>query len=467
MRRSERSPVPRVAVVLVLAGGLSLATGRALAHGGSLGGAAGRSLSVPLWLFLATGGGVVGASFLLSSFATDRGFIRALHGWREAVPVPGRSALVAAVRAVGVLALAFVLVVCAVGPARPLRNAGLLVVWVGWWAGFTTSTYLLGNAWPVLNPWRTLAGRLPTLDRAYPERLGAWPAVAGLLGFVWLEVVSPIADDPRLLGSVVVAYTVVTLAGAATVGADAWFEHVDPAARAFRLFGRVAPLAREEGDGTGGVGLSLRLPGAGLDEPFLDGADEVAFVVALLWATTFDGLVATAPWATFARAAVGVGVPPALLYPGALAVGFAAFYGAFRLAVRYGVRAARTYRDPADLAARFAPSLVAIAAGYHLAHYLGYLVTYSLPLARAVVHPLGGGWPATVALPAWFGAVGIAAVVAGHLLAVWIAHAAAYDLFPSRLQAIRSQYVLTLVMVFYTMTSLWIVTRPFAPVPFV
>jgi hypothetical protein len=156
-----------------------------------------------------------------------------------------------------------------------------------------------------------------------------------------------------------------------------------------------------------------------------------------------------------------------LLYPGALAAGFALFHTAFRLAARYGARAARSYRDPAELAARFAPSLVAIAAGYHLAHYLGYLLTYSLPLARAVANPLGGGWPATVALPSWFGAAGVAAVVAGHLLAIWVAHAIAYELFPSRLQAIRSQYVLTLVMVFYTMTSLWIVTRPFAPVPFV
>jgi hypothetical protein len=461
MSRSGRWPVGGAGTALAVAG-LWLASGRALAHGGSLGGAAGRSLSVPLWLFLATGGGVVGASFLLSSFATDRAFIRALHDWREAVPLPGRAALVGAGRSVGVLALAFVLVVCALGPARPLRNAGLLVVWVGWWAGFTMSTYLVGNAWPVLNPWRTLAERLPSLDRAYPERLGAWPAVAGLLGLVWLEVVSPVADDPRLLGAVVAGYTVVTLAGAATVGADAWFGNVDPAARAFRLYGRVAPLGRGD-DGS----LSLRLPGVGLDGGFLEGADEVAFVVALLWATTFDGLVATAPWATFARAAVGAGVPPVLLYPGALAAGFLVFYGAFRLAVRYGTRAARSYRDPAALAARFAPSLVAIAAGYHLAHYLGYLLTYSLPLARAVVNPLGGGWPATVALPAWFGAVGIAAVVAGHLLAIWLAHAAAYELFPSRLQAIRSQYVLTLVMVFYTMTSLWIVTRPFAPVPFV
>jgi hypothetical protein len=53
------------------------------------------------------------------------------------------------------------------------------------------------------------------------------------------------------------------------------------------------------------------------------------------------------------------------------------------------------------------------------------------------------------------------------VVAIWVAHAVAYDLFPSRMQAIRSQYALTAVMVFYTMTSLWIVSRPYAPPPFV
>jgi len=69
--------------------------------------------------------------------------------------------------------------------------------------------------------------------------------------------------------------------------------------------------------------------------------------------------------------------------------------------------------------------------------------------------------------PPWFGGVSIAAVVVGHLVAIWVAHAAAYDLFPARLQAIRSQYPFIAVMVFYTMTSLLIVSRPYAAPPFV
>jgi hypothetical protein len=51
-------------------------------------------------------------------------------------------------------------------------------------------------------------------------------------------------------------------------------------------------------------------------------------------------------------------------------------------------------------------------------------------------------------------------------LAIWVAHSVAYERFPSKLQAIRSQYSLTLVMIAYTMVSLWIVTQPFAAPPY-
>jgi hypothetical protein len=442
--------------------GSVLLVGPALAHGGSLRSAPARSLAVPLWLFLATGGGVVGASFLLASFVTDRTFVRLVHEWRRVLSVPAVDALVGVGRAVGVLGLVAVVTVGLFGPARPLLNLGVLVVWVGWWAGFAMTTYVLGNAWPVLNPWRTIAGYLPSLDRPYPERFEAWPAVAGLLGLVWLEVVSPLADDPRLLAGVVLAYTAATLGGSVVFGPGTWFDRVDPVSRVFRYYGAVAPLHRREDR------IALRVPGTGLeDADLVTDRSEVAFVVALLWVTTYDGLVATPPWRDVATALVGVGVPAVLLYPAALLVGFGVFYGAFRFAVRSGRRRAETYLPEWTLARRFAPSLLAIAAGYHIAHYLGYLIELSPTLLGALVSPVAPPSPVAVVLPAWFQGVALAFVLLGHLGAIWVAHATAFDLFPGRIQAVRSQYALTVVMVFYTMTSLLIVSRPYAAPPFV
>jgi hypothetical protein len=456
-RRARRAR--RVALVgAALLAGLALA-GRALAHGGSLGSASGRALAVPTWLFLSTGGAVVGASFLLSSLATDRAFIRRVHAWRRRLAPARLDPAETALRALGLVGLAVVLGTGFFGPTEPLRNAGVLLVWGGWWAGLAMSAYLLGNVWPLVNPWRTLARGLPSLGYD-PDLPAGWLATVGLLTLIWVEVVSPLADAPGLLATVVLAYSAVALGGAVLVGDD-YFARYDPVSRVFRLYGTVSPLEYDRASG-----LRLRLPGAGLETDRLDGQGDVAFVVALLWGTTFDGLVATPPWATFARVVVDAGLPATVLYPLALAVGFVGFLGAYRLAVRYGARAAETRLSTADLARRFAPSLLAIAAGYHVAHYLGYFLSLSPALAGALANPLSPGQAFTLVLPGWFGGLSLAFVLAGHLLAVWVAHAVAYDLFPSRLQAVRSQYSLTLVMVFYTMTSLWIVSRPYAAPPF-
>ena len=139
----------------------------------------------------------------------------------------------------------------------------------------------------------------------------------------------------------------------------------------------------------------------------------------------------------------------------------------FRLAVRLSRQTADTYRTTESLAVRFAPSLLPIAAGYHLAHYLDYFLSLSPALVSALTAPLTA--PPTVAVlqvPGWFGGISMALVLLGHLLAIWVAHATAYDVFPGRLQAVRSQYPLAVVMVCYTVTSLWIITQPTVSPPF-
>lgn len=441
--------------------GTTLFAGTAVAHGGGLR-AASRSMAIPTWLFLLTGGGVVGGSFLLASFVTDRAFIRAVHDWRRIADAP-LDRLTALTRLLSVVALVGVVVVGFLGPDDMYRNAAILVVWVGWWGGYVATVYLIGNSWPALNPWRAIAEWLPSMDRAYPDQLGAWPSVVGLLAVVWLEVVSPLADDPHLLASVVVGYSIATLAGAFVYGPDAWFDRVDPVTRIFRYYGRVAPIRRTES------GFELRPPGAALTEPRLaDGRDEVAFVVALLWVTTYDGLVGTPLWTDFARAAVGVGVPPALLYPAAMVAGFGVFLKAYWLAASYSRETAETYLTPDAIGRRFAPALLPIAAGYHLAHFLGLFVSLSPTLLAALTNPFSPPFdPVVIVLPDWFGGLAVAFVLLGHLLAVWAAHASAYEVFPGRLQAVRSQYPFVVVMVLYTMTSLWIVSAPGLTPPYV
>jgi len=443
--------------------GLLAVCGVAVAHGGSLRDASGQELAVPTWLFLSTGGAVVGASFLLANFVTDRRFVAAVHEWRRRLPAP-RRALAWVGHAVGLAGFGFILLTGFVGPMEPLRNGAIVLVWVGWWAAFAMSTYLVGNSWPAINPFRTLTAPLARVlgDRRVSLAPGraAWASTAFLLALVWFEVVSPLADEPRLLAAAAVRYPALSTAGVLAVGHDQWFAEVAPLSRLFSMYGSVAPIQRADG------GLELRLPAMRLTDGVVTTDGGVAFVVALVWGTTYDGFVGTPTWASFARAAVDAGVPPQLLYPAALLVGFLAFHRLYWWAARKARDFAPTYTEAAVLARRFAPSLLAIAAGYHLAHYLVYALSLSPSLFGALLAPLDPPVARTLVLPSWLSGVGVATVLLGHLFAIWVAHATAYDELPGRLQAIRSQYALTLVMVFYTMTSLWIIGQPAAEPPF-
>ncbi|MWG35925.1 hypothetical protein GQS65_15775 [Halomarina oriensis] len=467
--------------------------GVASAHAGSLGSVT--PVSVPSWLFALTGGAVVVASFLFTSLLTDRDLIRAVNERGPTVQAPRALALGRRLlAAVGVVGLLAVVVVGLFVPAPPVANLAVLLVWVAWWAGYTTTVYLVGNTWPALNPFRTLAGSLPTLDRPLPARLATWPSVVGLLALVWLEVVSPLADAPRLLAGVAVGYTLLTLAGAVVFGSRTWFERVDPVSRVFRFYGALAPVQRVR------EGFVVGLPGAGLlthggtegvvgrrrspDGPvradggvastaahrgrsLVSGGDDVAFVVALLWTTTFDGFVSTQVWADLAGPAVEWGAPPLAVYLAALVGGFGLFFGGYRLASALARRSAGSYVTSVELERRFAVALLPIAAGYHLAHFAGYFLTFSPALAAVLAAPLSPpANPLLVVLPDWFGAIQLSFVVLGHLLGVWVAHSVAFETFTGRLQPLRSQYPYVVVMAAYTMTSMWLLMQPYTAPPF-
>lgn len=451
-----------VAVAIAIAAAIVAFAAPAAAHAAGLRDAGPSTVEVPTWLFLTTGGGAVGASFLLASFVTDRSFIRSIHGWGTTLPGPGRLVL-GAVRTLGVGLLVLTVYVGFVGPPTGYRNFAILFVWIVWWGGYVASTYLLGNTWPALNPFKTIAELLPTLGVNYPERLGSWPSVVGLLAIIWIEVVSPLADDPRALATAIVVYGAITVGGAVAFGTSVWFRNVDPIARAFACFGRVAPIERTDS------GISIRLPGTALSEGGrVEGRADAAFVIALLYVTTFDGFVATWLWRDLATVLVDAGLPPLVVYLGMYLLGYAVFLSIFQWAIGRARSDANTFRSRTSLLRRFAPSFLAIAAGYHLAHNLVVLVGLAPSVIAVGAAPLSPPQqpPVLASVPGWLTGVELAFVLVGHVLAVWVAHAIAFELFPARMDAIRSQYGITIVMVAYTVVSLWIVTTPIVEPPF-
>lgn len=490
-RRATWRPAVRAgAFGLAVVGVLLLARSVAASNAAvGLSDASGDALAVPRWLYVATGGAAIGASALLAGFVTDRGFVERVHGWRRDVGHGGRvrAATGALAAFLGLALFALVVFRGFTGPPLATVNFAVIVVFAGGRAGLTMAAYAIGNVWPALNPVGILGARLPDGFVDYPERVGRWPAAAGILLLVWIETTTGVTDTPATLGTAVAVYGVVAVVGTVLVGGDAWLQHVDPIATFFRFYGRVAPLAWEDGR------LRLSLPAMRLveidersgsvaggsltgDEPtaatdgsggtrrrLVTGLDDVAIAVALVWELTFSGFVTTEQGAAAIRSVAGVGLPPLLVYAGLFVGGFAVFYGAFLLAARVSVRRILTTRTPRELAIAFAPSLLVVAAGYHLAHYFAFFLSLSPSLAAVLATPLAAPTnPIVLTLPAWVSALNIVFVLGGHLVAIWVAHSIAYRLFPSRLQAIRSQYPFVFVMIGYTVASLWLISLPTA-----
>src|SRR5437667_12029197 len=131
-------------------------------------------------------------------------------------------------------------------------------------------------------------------------------------------------------------------------------------------------------------------------------------------------------------------------------------------------------RRPVDIKATvtaFALTLVPIALVYNAAHNYGYMVVQSQYIVPLLNDPLQKGWhlwPAVAnfkpsfalaqAATVWYAQIVL--IVLGHIVAVFLAHLRAGERFRTAQRALLSQYPMLLLMVMYTMTSLWILAQP-------
>ena len=146
------------------------------------------------------------------------------------------------------------------------------------------------------------------------------------------------------------------------------------------------------------------------------------------------------------------------------------FFGVFALTAKAMALMARGGPPTLELVRTFAYSLLPIAIAYHVAHFFSFLAIQGQRMASLVSDPFGRGWDLfgtadvdidiTVVSARLVWTVSVTAIVLGHVVAVFVAHAYARDAFATRLAAVRSQYPMLLLMVGYTMASLWIVAQP-------
>ncbi len=404
-----------------------------------------------------------------------------------------------------------------------LDNILPTAVWVVWWIGLAFVSALLGDLWALINPWRIIAEwaarAWPGAARASTVRAGdvpthaaVWPAAGLFLGFAWAELVWPDRSVPASLAGGVLVYSAVTWLGMYYSGIEVWLRRGETFSILFGLFARFGPTELRVGPApvTPGEGrvvdgcdfrradpaarrICLRPYGVGLLPTSVPHVSMLAFILLVLSTVSFDRFADTPAWQAIFRAAMTVpfiaGLPNAIgfnnangimttlgivLTPGIFFVIYLAFC---RLMAKLGPANAPSSLDGApaswsalSVARVFVFTLVPIAIAYHLAHFLSLFLIFGQQIIPLISDPFGFSWnlfgtadyQVDIAIVGarfvWF--FSVAAIVAGHVAAVYLAHVTALRAFGDRRRALRSQYPMLVLMVGYTMLSLWILAQP-------
>jgi hypothetical protein len=435
-------------------------------------------LPLPLGYFIAGAVAAVALSFVIAALVLRRP-PPAAADFGPVVPLgPVLPLLRALAQLVGVALLALVLAAGFFGSGNPLANVAPTLVWIIAWTGLTLLVACVGDVWTALDPWRAVFERLDAwalrsgrpgglaLGWRYPEALGAWPATALLLGVGWFELVDPAAADPRHIAAVLAGWSAVTLAGMAGFGREAWQRNADVLAVYFATLGRFAPC----GAGPDRRSLRLRLPGRGLLWPPAPSTAMAGFVVAMLATVLFDGILGAPLWSAIdgpVRSATGAG--GMLTATCGLVATWLALWAALRAACGATARLAGD-RSAVAVERTFALSLVPIAVGYAVAHNASNLLVQGQRIIALASDPLGRQWDlfgtagyridigVMDARLTWY--VALAAIVAGHVVATWLAHRIALRQYGSAARAVRASIPLTALMLVYTAVSLLVIAEP-------
>jgi hypothetical protein len=431
------------------------------AHG--IGGA--KDLPIPAAYAMAGAGAALAVSFIVLALAWRTPRFDAATQGRPApswlTSVVDSTWFAALLRVLGLAFFAYVAWAAVAGPDL-LLNPTFGVVYVLLWVGIVPASLLFGPFYKAVSPVRTVHLLFTRLTGGDPDRglltlprwVGYWPAALGLLAFVWLELVYPGSTYLSPVRLWFAAYLAVVLVGGAVFGST-WLERADPFEVYSTLVGHLSVFGRTA-NGT----LVLRSPLRNLDgvrvEPGL-----VGVVAVLFGSTAFDSFKDSTEWLRFTQSSSlsSTWLDFLALLFFVLVVGVTFSVATMTTGVKEGV----TRRS---LPNRFAHSVVPIVVGYVVAHYLSYFVEVGQQTVVQLSDPLARGqdllgtsdlqvsyWLSTH--PTFLAVLKVLSVVTGHVLGVIAAHDRAIKLLPRRHQ-LTGQLPLLLVMVFYTVTGLYL-----------
>jgi hypothetical protein len=451
------------------------------------------NLPIPFWMYAFAASAALALSFLVVGyFVTAQSAARNFRTIDLGVPNARIcAAVMASLRALSVFALLLTILTGIFGPANPFANFSVTFFWIVFALGFSYATALIGDVYALINPWRVVCDWIERLRPGafrsrlqYPRWLGYYPALAFYMAFIWLELFGQ--APPRMLGAILLAYSIINLAGAGLVGPDVWFRQGELFAVFLRLIGKIAPFGYRLNRTSGLPNrVQVRQPFIGLLEEPADHFSLLLFVLFMLSSTAFDGVHETRPWVLVFWKGIYPQLTALIERPYLFYVDiyyywqwamlfvspfvYLAIYLLFVWLMKIVTRSSRTVRD---LALQFALTLVPIAFVYNITHYYTLLLTQAPAIVSMISDPFGIGWDlfgtarvygAPIILLAdrvWHTQVGL--ILFGHIVSVYLAHLQALKLFPQGRQGIWSQLPMLALMVLLTTIGLRILSLPIA-----
>jgi hypothetical protein len=449
-----------------------LAPSAALAHGI----AQREDLPIPQWLFAWGAAVVLVVSFVALGVLWRRPRLERVRE-RPLVQAPAVAEVLCGLLGVAVFAASVYIGFAGVQTAS--ANLHPTMVFVIFWVGIPFATLLLGDVWAAFSPWVAVAraaawgarrlGVATPAPLPYPRRLGHWPAAAGILAFAWLELVYTNRDDPSTLAILALAYAAVQLVGMSLYGIRPWTENADAFAVYFGLYARLSPLRWR-------LRRLYRRPALAGATELRPIAGTVALLCVMIGSTSFDGFSQGSLWTDsieppLQRFFAGLGLGADRAVEAAFTVGLLALVGIVAGLYLAGINGMRTVgrgRGAGYLARDFAHTLIPIALAYVVAHYFSLLAYQGQAVTYLSSDPLGtgadvlgmSGWAINYnvvgANGIWY--VQVAALVAGHIAGLTLAHDRALVTYRKLRDATRSQYWMLAVMVAFTSLGLWLLS---------
>lgn len=372
------------------------------------------------------------------------------------------------------------------GVDAPDRNFSVTFVFVTFWLGLVVLSVFFGDVFRALNPWRAIARasshgfglitrRRPSARWEYPERWGRWPAVGGLLVFLWFELIwgqsgfAAAGVTPQDVAVAAIIYSLITFAGMAAFGIEAWTRKGETFSVYFAMFASLAPVEVRNRR------LGWRRPLSG-STTWAGPAGSLALIIVAIGGTSFDGAQEGAlaePIASMFEWWTDAGLAPvtALRLTNSifLAASLALVAAIFSIGIR-GMRMVAPKTPARELAKDFTHVFIPIALAYLVAHYFSLVVLQEqAQFGYLLSDPLGTGADllGTADSAIDYTAVGATAIqwvqfgsiVLGHALALALGHDRALARFGNNRDASWSQIWMLVAMLLFSTLGLYLLTQ--------